>query len=163
MKINKAFIKWINGILAGIITMLGFAGCEGNEEENIVPFKEYTVKGVAVNKANGKPVKGIQVAYYYPGPVFMYGVMPVPYQPNTHVITDEKGEFKLTGRFNSARGDIPVDVYVTDIDGEANGLFQPEIFQVDMSGAEQSKKPFGLYEGEYTATLKAELTEIEIE
>jgi len=160
MRISKAFIKGINGILAGIIAMLGFAGCEGNGEEYIVPFAEYTVKGVVVNKANGKPVKGIWVGYGYPGPILMYGVMPMPYQPKGEaVMTDEKGEFKLTGLTEKPIGNIIV--HMADIDGEANGSFQLEGFPVDMNEAEQTKKPFGLYEGEYTATLKAELTETE--
>jgi putative lipoprotein (rSAM/lipoprotein system) len=92
----------------------------------------------------------------------MYGVTPTPYQLKTFVTTNAKGEFKLTeNSFDSPKQIIPV--FVQDIDGEENGLFQSEIIEVDFSKAVQSGKPGHWYGGEYTVTMNVELTEVEPE
>ena len=150
MKTNRReFIKKMNWGLAGIISMLGFGGCDiiGAKEYGTL-HADYTVKGTVVNKATGKPIKGIRVGYSceFCG-AYMYGVLPTPYKPKAYVLTDAKGEFKLTDRFDIGEGGIPV--YVEDIDGEENGSFQNEYLQVDMSGRK-------------TATITVEMTEIEI-
>jgi putative lipoprotein (rSAM/lipoprotein system) len=165
MKISRrTFIKRINLALAGVIGMLGFAGCEGWQQvEYGTPLADFTVKGSVVNKATGKPVKGIRVGYDSVTQVIaLYGVIPTPYQPKKHVLSDAKGEFKFTeSAFDSKNLIIPI--YVEDIDGEENGSFQPEYLQVDFSNAEHSGKPKNWYGGEYTVTMKVELTEIENE
>jgi len=163
MKTNKAFIKGINWLLAAIISMLGFAGCDiiGAQDYGI-PYSDYTVKGKVVNKATGKPVEGIRVGYY-PDPAFWattaYGVPPIPYNPKANVLTDAKGEFKLTDSF-FPKNNQTLSVYVDDIDGEKNGLFQQKHIEVDFSKAEHSGKSKSWYNGEYTVNLNVELTEI---
>jgi len=174
MKIDRrTFIKKMNCGLAGIIGLLGFAGCNKNENgkdypvEYGSPHADYTVKGAVVNKTNGKPIKGIRVGYICAFcPVPEYGVIPTPYQLKSHVLTDAKGEFKLTGSFGIGEFQIidnkpTLPVSVEDIDGEENGLFQSEYLQVDFSKAERSGKPKSWYEGEYTVNLNVELTEID--
>jgi putative lipoprotein (rSAM/lipoprotein system) len=79
----------------------------------------------------------------------------------SHVITNAKGEFKLTDRFNAGLQEFPV--YVEDIDGEKNGLFQMEKLMVNFKNAVHSGKPKGWYKGEYTVNVNVELTEIEKE
>jgi putative lipoprotein (rSAM/lipoprotein system) len=64
MKINRrAFIKKSNWALAGLLGMLGFAGCDKilTKEEYGTPHADFTVKGTVVNKADGKPIAGIRV------------------------------------------------------------------------------------------------------
>jgi putative lipoprotein (rSAM/lipoprotein system) len=175
MQINRrTFIKRINWALAGIIGMLGFGGCDKiGEEEPIIcmygsPHADYTVKGTVTNKATGKPIEGIRVGYSPEfGGVYMYGVIPTSFQPKKHVLTDEKGEFKLTDSFHSGEYQIIdnkqiLTVYVEDIDGEENGLYQSEIVEVDFSKAEQTGKPDRWYNGEFTVNnVNVELTEIE--
>ena len=161
---RRAFIKRMNWALAGIIGMLGFAGCKKDDEmmlEYGTPHADYTVKGAVVNKATGKPIEGIRVGYdTEPRVGQMYGVLLTPYVPKSYVMTNAKGEFKLTDTFfPNLNQTIPV--YVEDVDGEENGLFQSEILQVDFSKAEHSGKPTHWYHGEYTVTLNVELTEIE--
>ena len=163
MKINRAFIKGTNWALAGLITMLGFVGCKKIIETSVeygTPYSDYTVKGSVVNKATGKPILGIRVGYSsaFEG-AQKYGTMPTPYQPKASVITDEKGEFKLTESIFPYLNKTDY-VYVDDIDGEENGLFQSDTLQVDFSNAEQTQKPNGWYEGEYTVNVKVELSEI---
>jgi len=164
---RRAFIKRMNWVLASIIGMLGFAGCKkSNEvgtEEYGTPHADYTVKGAVVNKATGKPIEGIRVGYGCESCVVVvpaYGVIPTPYVLKSHITTNAKGEFKLTDSFFPGEFQT-LPVYVEDIDGEKNGLFQSEILQVDFSKAEHSGKPKGWYGGEYTVTVNVELTEIE--
>jgi len=158
MKINRAFIKGTNWALAGLISMLGFSGCEGLKEYG-APTVDYTVKGTVVNKADGKPIEGIRVGYDgLPGPYLMYGTVPTPYTPKASVTTDAKGEFTLTENTSPVSGQT-VSVYVDDIDGEKNGLFQSDVLQVDFSNAQQTKKSDNWYEGEFTVTVNVELNE----
>ena len=164
---RRAFIKRMNWALAGIIGMLGFAGCKKDDEmmlEYGTPHADYTVKGAVVNKVTGKPIEGIQVGYDS-GFTLMYGIPPTPFVPKAKVITNAKGEFKLTDRFHAGESQIignngTLPVYVQDI---KSGLFQSEILQVDFSKAEHSGKPKGWYGGEYTVTLNVELNEIKNE
>jgi putative lipoprotein (rSAM/lipoprotein system) len=172
MKINRrSFIKSMNWGLAGIIGMLGFGGCGKSETETLLeygsPHADYTVKGKVVNKATKNPIEGIRVGYSCElCAVPEYGVLPTPYQPKAHVLTDSKGDFKLTDIFHAGEYQIiekkpTLDVYVEDIDGEKNGLYQPEHLQVDFSKAVRTKPQKSWYEGEFTVTVDVELTEIE--
>jgi len=168
MNINRrTFLKRMNWTLAGIIGMLGFSGCDkigiGSVEYG-VPHSDLTVKGAVVNKATGKPIEGIRVGYsceFCTGT--MYGVIPAPYKPKAHVMTNAKGEFKLTERSynlqSNENGQIPV--FVEDINNEENRLYQSEYLEVDFSKGEHSGKSTHWYEGEYTVALNVELTEIE--
>ena len=169
MKIKKGFIKGFNLVLAGLISLLGFVGCEKNVSENATapeygtPNADYTVKGTVVNKATGKPIKGIRVGYIpvvQPEPE--YGVIATSFELKSQVIvlTNDDGEFELTNNFIPEKN-LTLPVYVDDIDGEENGFFQSEEFEVDFSEAEQTGKPNSWYKGEFTLTVDFELTEIE--
>jgi len=158
---RRAFIKKMNWALAGIIGMLGFADCDKifSKEEYGTPHADYTVKGKVVNKATGTPIEGIQVGYHN-GPSFMYGPPPANWKPKAHVLTNEKGEFKLTDSFDIGQAH---PIYVEDIDGEKNGLFKSEFLEVDFKDAVRSGKQKSWYKGEYTVNMNIELTEIEKE
>jgi len=141
MKINRAFIKWTNWVLAGILSMLGFIGCDkmNRTEEYGTPHADYTVKGTVVEKATGKPIAGIRVGYDSGfQATFLYGVPPTPFVPKSSVLTDAKGEFKLSDTFFPTNSQIPV--YVEDIDGPENGLFQSDTLQISFSEADRTKK-----------------------
>ena len=145
---KKRLIKSTNWVLAGILSILGFAGCE-KEKEMVLMYgvmsPDYTIKGAVVNKETKKPIEGIRVTYESGFDSYI----------EPFVLTDEKGEFSLTlgGSF------LPiVPVFVEDIDGEENGLFQPEQFDVDFSKAEYIPKP--VVGGEFTVNVNVELTEI---
>ena len=150
MKIDRrTFIKKMNWALASAIGMLGFAGCEKESGAN------YTVRGTVVNKATRKPITGIQVGYdsgYQIG--LMYGPPMPPYTPKASVITNVNGEFMLTDHFRDEQI-LMVDnkrilpVYVQDIDGIGNGLYQSECLQADFP------------KGQHIATINVELIEIE--
>jgi hypothetical protein len=57
----------------------------------------------------------------------------------------------------------PISVFVQDIDGEENGLFQSERLEAAFSQAEHTGKAKSWYNGEYTITMNVELTEVETE
>jgi putative lipoprotein (rSAM/lipoprotein system) len=168
MKVRKTFFKSINRVLASILFVLGFAGCEKGDETEILveygtPHANYTVKGAVVNKATGKPIEGIRVGFNSePWVIAEYGVIPTSFQPksNVHVLTDAKGEFKLTDS-HFPNKNLTLDVYVDDIDGVENGLFQSDTLQVNFSDAKHSGKPGNWYQGEYTVTVNVGLNEVE--
>ena len=171
MKIKKLFIKCTNWILAGLISTLGFAGCWkfGVDEYGVKPVEygtphaDYTVKGTVVNEASGGPISGIRVGYYpQEWDEDVFGPPSVYYGSKAYVITDTNGEFKLTAN-SSRNSNNTIPVYVEDIDGEENGLFQPKMAEVDFSNAVHSGKTEHWYRGEYTVTTTIQLTEIEID
>ncbi|MDR1723361.1 MAG: radical SAM-associated putative lipoprotein [Tannerella sp.] len=159
----RPLIKGTNWALAGILTVLGFNSCDiFNSEEPVEygsPNADYTVKGKVVNKANGKAIKGIKVEYTSPV-VPEYGAPSTSYQYlEKSVVTDDNGNFKLTA--NDFPGVIASQpVYISDIDGEANGSFADTTVVVDFKTAEQTKKGSNWYSGEYTVNLDVELREI---
>jgi len=167
MKINRAFIKGTNWALAGLLSLLGFSGCDNFDQkvEYGSPNADYTVKGTVVNKADGKPIEGIRIGYNSTQMITtMYGVPSVPYVPKAPVSTNTKGEFKLKDNFfydgfqSEENGIIPI--YVEDIDGEQNGLFESKVLEIDFKEAEHSGKSKTWYKGEYIVNVKVELTEI---
>jgi len=162
MKINRAFIKGANWALAGLISLLGFSGCKKNVlEEYGVLNADYTVKGSVVNKADGQPIEGIRVGYITAfEPITMDSVISAQYNPKVSVATDAKGEFEITKNTYPIFSDQTISVYVEDIDGEKNGLFQSDTLQVSFSDAQQTKRSNKGYDGEFTVTVNVELNEI---
>jgi len=160
MKIKRAFIKGTNWALAGLIGLLGFTRCDlvSPRMEYGTPNADYTVKGTVVDKVTGKPIQGIKVAYSWDGPVAEYGVQPTPYVEKSSVITDVKGAYKLTDNFFPVeKKQIPV--YISDIDGQENGLYSDTILNVDFKNAIHTGKQKDWYDGEFTTTVNIELTE----
>jgi putative lipoprotein (rSAM/lipoprotein system) len=166
VKINyRPLIKGTNWALAGLLSLLGFPGCSGDDvgaDEYGTPWADYTIKGTVVNKANGKPVEGIKVStntFSYPeGPTLMYGPVWTPYKFKelAAVTTNAQGEFKLSD-IDPALNYVPV--IITDIDGEKNGSFASDTINIDIKDMELTGKPKGWYKGKYVSTLKVELTE----
>ena len=167
MKINKIIFKGINLALAGILSLLGFVGCEKHDPpEYGSPHADYTVKGTVVNKNTGNPIKGIRVTYNTVRFGTMYGVIPTLYTPKSYVFTNPNGEFKLTDRFGAGEyiiedGSVKMTVHLEDVDEEENGLFLSVNQLVDFSKAEQSGKPKNWYMGEYTLNMNFEMDEVE--
>ena len=159
MKINRKFIKGTNWALAGLLGLLGFSNCVivDTRVEYGSPSVDYKVKGLVANKADGKPIEGIQVSLRYPKPDDTFPVL-----NSDSVITNAKGEFEIIGNYyNCMESSYKImPVYVDDIDGEKNGLFQSDTLQVNFQNAEQTKKSNGWYDGEFTVTVNIELTEI---
>ena len=176
MKMKKLLIKCTNWILAGIMGLLGFAGCDRtavpmygdpypNEyPEYGVPYTMYTVKGAVVNEATGEPIAGIRVGYYPEdwdedafGPEPEYGR-----ESDAYVLSSTNGGFTLASDFFDYGKNLVLPVYIEDIDGEENGSFQSKKVEVDFSNAVQSGITGNWYGGEFTVTTNIQLAEIEI-
>jgi len=170
---KKIVIKGINWILAGIMGLLGFAGCEKYDTpvygvqyvEYGVPSAHYTVKGTVVNSADEKPIAGIRLGYSPEvwdedafGPPPEYGAASYVY-----VISNDEGEFILTQRLFPLSSNKKLSVYVEDIDGEENGLFRSKMVEVDFENTVSSGASGSWYKGEYTTTVTINLVEVEIE
>ncbi|MDR2468914.1 MAG: radical SAM-associated putative lipoprotein [Tannerella sp.] len=160
-QLRKRLFSGVNWFLAALLTLLGFDSCDktGTEEYG-VPSADYTVKGKAVSKSTGKPVKGIRIGYS-PAMISIpeYGVFPASYRIMSAAdTTDVQGEFKFTEQTSPSNEAVPV--YVEDIDGTENGLYAPETLTVDFKNAERTGKSKGWYEGEYTVTVLVELEEL---
>lgn len=158
MNIQKTILKQVNRVLAGILSLLGFIGCANQTLlEYGTPIADYTVKGAVVNKTTGKPIAGIRVGHSPENPA-TDNEAPAYYLSKTYVLTNAKGEFSLTG--NSIAGVFPesskyplLSIYVEDVDGAENGLYESEKIQVDFNNATQTKKSKGWYCGEYTVNV----------
>jgi len=165
MKTNRKIIKIVNWALAGVLTLLGFAGCDTNygPEEYGTPNADFSVKGVVVDKETGKAIKGISVSYRsFFEPMYMYGTIQTSFEQKSQVLTDEKGEFKITkNEFDNKQVTFPV--FVEDIDGEENGLYQSDTLKIDFNSAELSGKSNSWYGGEYSVIYNVELSKIEEE
>ena len=163
---KKLFIKSTNWILAGIMALFGFTSCRFVRNMYAAPYADYTVKGTVVNETTGKPIAGIRLGYSPLewnedafGPKPEYGR-----NYHTHVISNADGGFTLTDRMFPLQSDNKIlPVYIEDIDGEENGLFQPQKIDIDFKDAVKGGKPSEWYNGEFTVTTTIQLVEVEVE
>lgn len=135
-------------LLAGILGVLGFAGCDGLGEEPDMygcPIVDFQVKG-AVTSENGELLKGIQV------------VVRTTWDDNPHVAdtvyTDAKGEFK-----SHELSSVSIDkqkVYFNDVDGDANGgAFKSDSIKLVDMDKKLLEKGDGWYNGKYELSFEA--------
>lgn len=160
MNLKNHIIRLTNICLATLLTIFGFSNCEDPREEYGVPHADYNLKGKVIDKSDSKPLKGIRIGFkpYYPEAVLMYGVPPTAYRTYDADTTDVEGNYNLTDHFSieEIQGDT-VTVYVQDIDGAENGLYQDTIMKVDFSGAKKSGKRTDWYDGILTVEKDIEL------
>lgn len=162
MAFRKSLTRGINTLLAALLTLLGFSNCSSEPlVEYGVPNADYTIKGTVVDKTNAKPVKGIRIGFS-PGfsePILMYGVMPQPYRSIKADTTDMSGAYKLSDNFSAGEiQDNIVPVYVQDIDGAENGLYNDTILNVDFENANHTGKKRNWYDGEFSVDVNIKLT-----
>ena len=97
-----------------------------------VPVMSYVVKGKVTDAGTGKPIKGIQVTSD---------------DGYKKVHTTEAGDFECNG---SGWPDEKVKLTFTDIDGEANGLYDPQEMEVSVKKIEEGSGTwhYGVYVAE---------------
>lgn len=145
---KSKFIRIFNLILAFSLSLFGFSNCDDVRVEYGVPNADYAVKGKVIDKSNLKPIKGIRVGFSpYPNIMVMYGVMPTPYQSTKADTTDISGNYELTDNIFPTE---ELTVYVQDIDGSENGLYNDTTLNIDMNNAIKSGKTSNWYDGKYT-------------
>jgi putative lipoprotein (rSAM/lipoprotein system) len=159
-------MKGTSRILAGLLALLGFAGCENDRTppEYGVPSADFTVKGIVVNRATGKPVKDIHVSYIKAEQVTVRaGAATADNRDSRSGITGDDGSFSITQNMFPDR-ETPVPIYIQDLDGTANGgFFGLDSLAADFSEAVPGGRPDRWYEGEYTVTVTVALNEKEME
>jgi putative lipoprotein (rSAM/lipoprotein system) len=119
---HRSIIKGANWILVGILSMLGFSGCnkeEKNIEEYGSPYATFSFRGTVTDKAKN-PVKDIKVEIGVNG----YPVMENP------LLTNALGHYSIQFQF-SWHEDF--QVIVSDIDGETNGSFRNDTIPVKVT------------------------------
>ena len=137
-------------LIGGLLALLGFSSCDkigNNACEYGVPNADYKVLGTVTDEA-GNPLKGIQVAKEE---IKKGDELPI----RDTVYTDENGKYTFAA--NGFPIERTVNVTFNDIDGAANG---GEFESKTVKGAvyEQIKKgDSNWYDGEFSATVNAEL------
>jgi putative lipoprotein (rSAM/lipoprotein system) len=134
-KTRRSLIKGANWILSGILSMLGFSGCDDTGNDYIVeygtPHATFSFHGTVANKA-GNPVKDIKIEIKKEGSP--ESTIPVP------TITNEMGQYSTTFV------EFPVQdfqVIVSDIDGEVNGSYQNDTIPVKVGKDDYYKQGDG--------------------
>jgi len=149
----RLLINGTNWILAGILSLLGFSGCNSLEPVDMygVPWASCAIKGNVIDKMTKQPIQGIEVKIALPDSILQHLTSPIP--DTWTGITDNKGDFKLSDTWQM--DNIPLAA--TDIDGEQNGLYKPDTIYVSFSNAEHIGGGKGWFQGELVATANFEL------
>lgn len=136
-------LKFYSGILSSLLVLLGFASCGSDDDgEQIYMYgvisATYKVKGSIVSEKTKDPVEGIQVVLVptYNGEESIWG---------DTILTNAKGEFNLRGPSENFSG-ATFNLKISDVDGEANGSFDPEVKAVKIDnpqGKWETEKDLG--------------------
>jgi len=139
-----------------LLSLLGFAGCNGNHIGEIVcmygvPHGDYKVKSVVTDE-NGNPLKDIEVQLLR----VEKGDTVTEYAPLDTTSTDKHG--KATSTHDTYISEQLAIAY-RDIDGDKNGgQFLSDTINLDLSTfTAQKKSGEGWYTGEFEKDLKVKL------
>ena len=156
------FYHWYNAILASLLSMLGFSGCDGFGKDMYgspimeygTPYADYQVKGVVTDEA-GQPIPGIRVELAerveYVGEK---GEQQIDDHGLDTLQTDARGEYKSRLLEDYANSSHYLKVIVEDVDGPANGgEFQGDTLSVsDLERKKIKEGDGGWYTGRYEYT-----------
>lgn len=151
-KINRKFIQGTNWALAGLLSLLGFAGCEIiGEDEYGCPHADYEFSGKVTNE-KGEPLPDIEIS-----------VNEASYNMSNHKKrTDTNGMYKI--EVSDMTGNT-YHLIATDKDGVENGFYTNDTIAVTFTKEDFYKKGKGWYEGaarkEINITLKEEKTSVD--
>ena len=136
-KIGRKFLKGTNWALAGLLSFLGFSGCDiiGRVEYG-TPHAEYEVKGTITNEA-GKNIPDIQVK-------LAQGKRGGYIESGITVKTDEMGHYSASVTTFPGKDFVMI---VTDTDGETNGSYVSDTIAVRFEEKDYYKKGKGWFEG----------------
>ena len=134
--------KYTNYVLAGLLSLLGFSSCGDADLEYGTPHATYEIKGKVTDEA-GKPIPDVHVqcsTEYTRENSHGYDRIPAVRTSSDGTYLSRFGEFPTSS----------IRVVVTDVDGEANGSFQPDSVDIIITQKDY-KKPSGHWD-EGTAT-----------
>lgn len=124
----RPLIEGANWALSGLLSILGFSGCESESAatEYGVPYATFTFHGRVTNRA-GEPVPDIKIEVNG-------DEIPVPALTN------------VAGYYSTQFGHFPVEdfqVIAADIDGAANGSYRNDTLQVKVGPEDYYQKGSG--------------------
>lgn len=137
-KIGRRFLKGTNWALAGLLSFLGFSGCDivGRVEYG-TPHAEYEVKGTITDEA-GKAISDVQVDLAQRMEEYRYIKLGSP------SITNKAGHYAVSA--DTFPGE-ELALIVTDTDGEANGSYATDTIAVRFEKKDYYKKGKGWFQG----------------
>jgi putative lipoprotein (rSAM/lipoprotein system) len=140
-----------------LLALLGYSSCQ--EEPMVmygvlvveygIPYVEYRFQGTAANEA-GEAIPGIQVQTFLDHEDYIKSML-------TPAVSDEAGKYAI--QRGSPNRVTEAEFVITDIDGEANGLYRDTTFTVPIAPEEfregEGYRQLGLVEKTVDITLKA--------
>jgi hypothetical protein len=136
---KQIVLKTYGKMLALLMSFFGFIiGCDkwiDPVAEYGVPSADFKVKGTVKSAHTGNPIPNIRI------------IVKEPFERNADTaFTDAGGNYSL--EINQIIG-FPVKIHAHDVDGEANGSFNPDSIVVDWDNVSRIKKGKGWYKGMY--------------
>ena len=142
---KRHFNEIISYLLSGILGILGFSSCSGDEpDEYGSPSADYIYKG-KVTDENDSPIQNIQVV------TDLKDSNDISVGKDT-IYTDANGEFQK--RLKTMYNIKSATVKFTDVDDTLNGSYQNATMTVAPT---RTKKRDGWYLGEFTFTANQKL------
>ena len=152
------FYRWYNAVLATLLSMLGFASCSVDDDEDDsvlmygVPAATYQINGDVTDEV-GNPIEGISVKL-----ALKDGNQ--QYWPLDSVGTKSGGKFSVRDYQEADKIPSPSRVLIlADVDGAANGgEFKTDTIQLSDLQMMKTKSGRGNYDlGEYSLVKKMQL------
>jgi len=143
--------KLYTRILAALLAWLGFSGavvsCEGliwrTWAEYGTPSATFKAKGVVVSETDDAPIQGIHAVL---GERHLYDLEENFYELNDGTFSNSSGNFNLSA--STFPGGQALFVKLTDVDGDANGLFADKMVKADFSNSEFTGGSGNWYSGQ---------------
>jgi putative lipoprotein (rSAM/lipoprotein system) len=123
----RSLLKCVNGFLAGLLSILGFSGCDNRTDEYGVPYATFTFHGMVTNRA-GESVPDIKIE------------VKASNDFENPTLTNAAGHYSALFRA------FPADdfqVIASDIDGEANGSYRSDTIRVKVDKEDYYEKGSG--------------------
>jgi putative lipoprotein (rSAM/lipoprotein system) len=149
-RIYRPLTKGVNWVLAGILSVLGFSGCNKEEfgpDEYGTPYASYTFRGQVTNEA-GNTVKNIKIEIME-GQSGYYNAIQNP------ILSNDDGSYYVSIET------FPTDefrIVFSDIDGTTNGSYQNDTIPVKINKGDYSEGNgnwnYGSVEKEINQVLK---------
>jgi putative lipoprotein (rSAM/lipoprotein system) len=128
---HRRLIKSVNWILAGILSILGFSGCDIKKVEPVEygsPYATFSLRGKVTDK-DGKPVEDINIKLGFPETSYY-----------DSVYTNKEGDYSMM--FDCYHIE-EFNIIASDIDGDLNGSYQNDTIQVKITDEDYYEKGSG--------------------
>lgn len=141
-KVKIKFFKTSNAIIAGLISLLGFAlSCEKDPKvEYGTPSAKFMVNGKVISSDSNEAIENIRVVM----------------QGDT-TKTDKEGKYQVVDKHGFPR-DQTYDIKFTDIDGATNGDYQNLDTTIEFKNPQFIKGDGNWYSGETSKEFNIELS-----